>query len=117
MDNEAPFTAGTDVDTQSRVSQNGTKYLAQVEINDQTPLLQGTGEATVHEESMPPGGGTDAPETEPRTSWRSASVSYIPVSFAVLLDANIIPSRFSGYCPFFCFICLGLVGRSCLKST
>lgn len=75
MDNEAPFTVGTD--TQSRVSQNGTKYPAQVEVNDQTPLLQGTREATVHEESTPPGEGTEAPETEPRKSWRSASVSYL----------------------------------------
>ena len=77
MDNEAPFTVGTHVDTQSRVSQNGTKYPAQVEVNDQTPLLQGTSEATVHGESAPPGDGTDAPETEPRKSWRSANVSYM----------------------------------------
>lgn len=75
MDNEAPFTVGTDVDTQSQVSQNGAK--AQIEVNDQTPLLQGTREATVHGESIPPGDGTDAPETKPRKSWRSASVSYM----------------------------------------
>ena len=77
MDNEAPFTVGTDVGTQSRVSQNGAKYSAQIEVNDQTPLLQGTREATVHGESTPPGDGTDAPETKPRKSWRSASVSYM----------------------------------------
>ena len=75
MDNEAPFTVGTDVDTQSQVSQNGAK--AQIEVNDQTPLLQGTREATVHGESTPPGDGTDAPETKPRKSWRSANVSYM----------------------------------------
>lgn len=75
MDNEAPFTVGTDVDTQSQVSQNGAK--AQIEVNDQTPLLQGTRETTVHGESTPPGDGTDAPETKPRKSWRSASVSYM----------------------------------------
>lgn len=78
MDNEAPFTVGTDVDTQSQVSQNGAK--AQIEVNDQTPLLQGTREATVHGESTPPGDATDAtdaPETRPRKSWRSASVSYM----------------------------------------
>lgn len=81
MDNEAPFTVGTDVNTQapdrpSASDHDSTKNSVQVHVNDQTPLLQRTREITGLGVLIPDDSTIDS-EPEPRNSWKNANVSCI----------------------------------------
>lgn len=81
MENEAPFTVGTDVNAQPRdrpvaSSQDSSKNSVQMHVNDQTPLLQRTREVPGLGDSRPNDGTIDS-EPEPRKAWKNANVSHI----------------------------------------
>lgn len=83
MENEAPFTVGTDVDTQPRSRPASTKSPVQVQADAQTPLLQGINSTPSYGEPRLPDDSSDAPVTEPRKSWRNASVSKTAISVGI----------------------------------
>lgn len=118
MDNEAPFTVGTDVNAQARETptasgQDSAKNSVQVHVNDQTPLLLETSGAPGYG-NLRPSDGSDDSETEPRSSWRTANVSNILLSI-VMIHANKALTRSFDYCHSFSFICLDSVGRLFLE--
>lgn len=83
MESEAPFTVGTDVDAQPRSRLASTKSPVQVQVDTQTPLLQGSNNTPSYGEPRLPDDSSDAPVTEPRKSWRSASVSKTVISVGI----------------------------------
>lgn len=79
MENQAPFTVGTDIDAQPRTRPASTKSPAQMHIDAQTPLLQGSDRTQRYGESRIPGDSADAPVIESGKSWRKASVSNLVI--------------------------------------
>lgn len=83
MENEAPFTVGTDVDAQPRSRPASTKSSVQVGVDFQTPLLQESSRSPSYGEQRLPDDCSDAPVTEPRKSWTNASVSKTVISVGI----------------------------------